>query len=127
MKARCYNKKDNAYQRYGERGITVCEEWKSDFGKFKKWAMENGYDDSLTIDRIDNSKGYCPENCKWSTYTQQARNRSIVRMVTYGGETKSLAEWCDVFGVDRKYIYEKMYKRGYSLDEAVNLFRSKHG
>jgi len=75
MKSRCYYKKNKHYAYYGGRGITVCEEWKNDLEAFASWATENGYSDELSIDRIDNDKGYSPDNCRWSTRQEQSANR----------------------------------------------------
>lgn len=82
MKAGC-NDKNNKY--YGQRGIAVCAEWLNNFKVFYDWSMENGYDDTLTIDRIDNNRGYSPDNCRWVTRKQQNRNRRISRYITYNG------------------------------------------
>jgi len=76
MKGRCYYIKNNNYNNYGARGITICKEWLDDRSTFFKWAMSNGYTEELTIERKDNDKGYSPENCIWATYTIQGRNTS---------------------------------------------------
>ena len=75
MKNRCYDANATSYKNYGGRGITICDEWLSDFWSFYNWALENGYRDGLTIDRIDNDKGYSPNNCRWATKAEQNRNK----------------------------------------------------
>jgi hypothetical protein len=75
MKQRCLNKNHHAYIHYGGRGITICMEWRNDFLKFQKWARLNGYKDNLTLDRINNNKGYLPKNCRFATAKEQSSNR----------------------------------------------------
>lgn len=84
MKGRCYNPKNRKYDRYGGRGITICDEWKNDFQTFYEWAMANGYDENAlfgecTLDRIDNQKGYSPDNCRWVGIKTQNNNRGVRR------------------------------------------------
>ena len=75
MKTRCYNKNFHAYKYYGERGITICDEWKNDFNAFYAWANSNGYREDLTIDRINTNLEYSPENCRWATMQEQNQNK----------------------------------------------------
>ena len=90
MLSRCTNPKNKAYNRYGGKGITVCEEWVNSYMSFYNWSMSNGWKQGLTIDRIDNNKGYCPSNCRWTTMKVQSNNRSNSKYHTIGGESKTL-------------------------------------
>lgn len=98
MKDRCYNPNHKEFSIYGGRGIKVCKEWYTPHSRkgskaFKKWALQNGYADNLTIDRIDNNKGYSPENCRWVTMEVQQNNKRNNRLITYKGKTQTMAQW----------------------------------
>lgn len=84
MKNRCYNKNDNHFIYYGMRGIDVCDEWRNNFAAFREWSKDNGYEHNLTIDRIDNDKGYFPSNCRWVSMKIQNNNRRKRNSVKYG-------------------------------------------
>lgn len=120
IKGRCKNQKDKNYYRYGGRGITLCEEWDGEHGfeNFYKWAIEHGYRDELTIDRIDNNKGYFPENCRWVTQQVQMNNQSGNRFVTIDGETHSLTEWSRIKGINIGTVRDRL-KRGWSEYDAL--------
>ena len=93
MKRRCYSKNDSHYPRWGGRGITICSEWLLDFSNFQRWALNNGYAEGLTIDRIDNNGNYCPENCRWIPSSEQNNNQRTNRLITYKGRTQNLKQW----------------------------------
>lgn len=95
IKTRCFNSKSPYYHRYGGRGITICNEWKENFKAFHDWALSNGYEDHLQIDRTDNEGDYTPENCRWTTSKTNNRNRCDNRVLEAFGETKLLCEWAD--------------------------------
>lgn len=117
MKKRCLLKTHKAYKNYGGRGITVCEEW-MDFQKFEKWATENGYDDKLTLDRVDNNGGYGPNNCRWRTQKEQALNRRTNHYISYGGETKTISEWEETLGMRRGTIVSRL-SMGWTTEQAI--------
>lgn len=75
MKTRCYNPKSKSYGYYGGRGISVCQEWRNDFSAFREWALSHGYQDNLTLDRIDGDGSYSPGNCRWATWHEQRTNQ----------------------------------------------------
>lgn len=119
MIARCEKENDKYYSNYGGRGIKVCEEW-HDSTTFINWALENGYDDMLTIERKDINGDYCPDNCCWITMGKQARNRSTTRWVEYNGKTMSLAEVCEITNSKYSRVQDRL-NRGWSLEDAINL------
>lgn len=122
MKARCCNSSNPNYKNYGARGITVCEEWKNNFKAFKTWALNNGYSDSLTIDRIDNNKGYCPENCRWVSMKEQCNNYRHNHLITYKGKTMTMAQWAEEEGIP---YYRLRARLNYYKDDMSKVFAKK--
>lgn len=118
MKGRCAYPSVNGYERYGGRGITVCDEWKNSFESFKNWALSNGYTDELSLDRIDVNGNYCPKNCRWATDIEQRRNTRSNHVVTYHGETHCLAEWAEILGVSKNILYKRISCSGWSIERA---------
>lgn len=117
MKQRCDNPKAISYKRYGARGISVCEEWQ-EFKPFYDWAMANGYQENLTIDRIDNDGNYEPSNCRWATNKEQQNHTSYNRLYTYKGETLTIAQWAEKAGISRNMLYKRLL-RGWSIEKAL--------
>lgn len=103
MRRRCETPSATFYRDYGGRGITICDEW-LDYQAFKEWALNNGYRDDLTIDRIDVNGNYEPSNCRWVTQKVQANNTRRNHRITYNGETHTLSEWSEITGIGRKLI-----------------------
>ncbi len=107
MRQRCLNPNASAFGRYGGSGITVCDEWQ-DFEAFHKWAMSNGYKETLEIDRIDNSLGYCPANCRWATPKEQSNNRRNNHLLYHRGVTRTMSEWANELGFTRGTINSRI-------------------
>lgn len=120
MRGRCYNKNEFAYKDYGGRGITICEEWKNDFISFYNWSMSNGYQENLSIDRINVNGNYEPSNCRWSDKITQANNTRTNRLLTYNGETHTMAEWSRLTGISQDNIYNRL-RYGWSIEETLTL------
>lgn len=118
MISRCENKNIDTYNYYGKRGISVCCEWRNDFTKFYEWAVNHGYKDNLTLDRIDNDKNYSPDNCRWATMKEQSNNTRRNRMITYNGETKTLQQWAEKIGLEESTLRSRL-NRGWSVDKAI--------
>lgn len=112
MKGRCYNENDPRFADWGGRGIQVCEEWRHDFMAFHDWALANGYREGLSIDRIDNDGDYRPDNCRWATQKQQSRNRRSNINITIGNSTRTLLEWCEIFGLNYNAVNMRYRRSG---------------
>ncbi len=117
MRCRCYNTADKGYKNYGARGIVVCERWKDLFENFIA-DMGRKPSPKLTIERIDNDGNYCPENCKWGTRTEQARNRRNTRRLEHNGKNLTLAEWSEITGIDYFTIVARI-KKGWTVSEVI--------
>lgn len=117
MKARCSNSHLESYSNYGGRGITVGDEW-SDFINFYNWANSTGYNGLLTLNRKDNEKGYCPQNCEWSTRKEQANNKRNNVWYEYRGEKKTISQWSDVCGMSYKIIAGRI-RAGWDIKQAL--------
>lgn len=117
MMNRCYNTNDTSYQRYGAKGITVCDEWQT-FEPFMSWALSNGYNDKLTIDRIDFTLGYSPNNCRWVGYEEQNNNRSVVKIIEYNGESHSISEWARILNMPYKKLWKRIHV-GWDVEKAL--------
>lgn len=121
MIQRCRNKNHPYYKDYGGRGISVCEEWigTEGFIRFNEWAMSNGYQENLTLDRIDNDKGYSPDNCRWVGWDVQANNKRSNAYYEYNGEKHTIAEWARLYGIKETTLRMRLNKRGWDIEKAL--------
>lgn len=120
MRKRCNCPYRKEYKNYGAKGVRVCSEW-DDYKKFRAWAMDNGYSDELTIERIDPSKDYSPQNCMWITKAEQSRNKRNTIRITINGETKTISQWAEKYGIGSWKIYYLARNRGISHQEALEM------
>ena len=118
MVQRCYNPKNSRFSSYGGRGITICDEWRHDLGAFNKWALANGYDKTLSIDRIDNNGNYCPENCRWATQKEQANNKRTNKFISFNGKTQTITQWADEKGLKYSVLSNRI-RNGWSVERAL--------
>ena len=125
MKQRCYNSKVPEYHLYGGRGVTICDEWLSDFRSFYDWAMSHGYEESLSIDRIDVNKGYSPDNCRWATAKEQSNNTRANRRFSINGISKTLKEWSEEYSMDYDKAKSRIYI-GWSIEEALGIVHRRN-
>lgn len=110
MLDRCQNKNNKGYENYGGRGIKVCDRWKTDFVSFYNWAIDNGYKEGLSIDRINNDLGYSPDNCRWATKKVQSRNTRRIMITNKSGHrgvcwNKRYNKWVARISVNKKRIH----------------------
>ena len=116
MKSRCCGPGDQAYSKYGGRGIKVCEKWM----RFEGFLEDMGErPDGTSLDRIDNDGNYEPGNCRWATRKQQQRNTRANVMVTFGGESRCVAEWAELFGLNRDTLFCRIFRSGWPVERAM--------
>lgn len=118
MRQRCGNPQCKAYQHYGAEGVSVCDEWNS-FANFRNWSLANGYREGLSLDRINNEKGYSPDNCRWITWEEQSGNRRNNLNFTYRGKTQNLRAWCSELGLNYAVIRQRIRRDGYTFEQAI--------
>lgn len=118
IKSRCYSECCHSYKNYGGRGIKMCDEWKNDYLSFKQWALSNGYDKHLSIDRIDVNGDYCPWNCRWVTNKQQQNNKRNNKYITFNNITHTQQEWAEITGLSRHTIASRL-KLGWSIEKTL--------
>lgn len=126
MKSRCYTKSNPAYDRYGGRGISMCQQWKKDFTAFYNWSMDNGYSKELSIDRINHNGNYEPSNCRWATPKEQSDNKRCNILITINGTTLDLQQWCDKIGIKRSTVNTRVRMCGWTYKKALSTPVRKH-
>jgi hypothetical protein len=116
IKTRCTNPRCKEYKNYGGRGIKICERWM----KFENFLEDMGRrEKGMTIDRKDVNGDYCPENCTWSNWITQSRNKRNSVFLNLNGENKTLAEWSDISGIKRTTLWMRLFKYGWTLEKAI--------
>lgn len=119
MIQRCYKVNCKQYFRYGGRGIRVCKEWLSDKVSFYKWALENGYKEGLTLDRIDNDGNYEPSNCAWVSNKDNLNHNSRTHFLTYKGKTQSMMQWAEELSINYSTLRNRINRSGMTVEEAL--------
>ena len=118
MISRTENPNVDCFKFYGGRGIKICSEWRHDFQAFCAWALSHGYQKNLSIDRIDNDKGYSPDNCRWVSCEVQFNNRRSNCFISFQGETKTKADWARTAGVDYHTLCTRL-NAGWPFEQAI--------
>lgn len=116
MRNRCLNPKNKDYVNYGGRGIDICQEW-NEPKKFFGWAFLNGYSVDMSLDRINNNKGYSPDNCRWVLLKEQQRNNHIIE---YDGESHCIAEWAEITGIKKQTILSRL-RHGWVIKDVLSI------
>ena len=117
---RCENQNSKDYKDYGERGITVCSEWRNDFVEFLYWSLKHGWENGLSIERKDVNGNYCPENCCYIPMSEQPKNRTCTTRIELNGEVHSISEWARIKGMSRSTLKERLKSKNFTIEEALN-------
>jgi|ERR1700722_8864676 len=126
MKKRCYDENCPDYKWYGGKGVSVCDEWRNDFIAFYNWSISHGWAKGLQIDRIKVHGNYEPDNCRWLTYIEQARNTTQVKLVYYNGKTLSHGAWADELNIDRRTLSYNLSKCATIEDAFIKTINRKN-
>lgn len=127
MISRCYNKSSTSYRKYGALGIRVCDSWRYSASDFISWAIDNGYDDSLSLDRIDSKGNYSPENGRWVTQKAQCNNKSNNRVLEINGLKMTVSQWADKMGVPETLIRNRIDRLGWDVERSVLTPKQEFG
>lgn len=121
MIQRCYNPANKSFEDYGARGIYICDEWRGENGfiNFMNWALANGYNDNLSIDRINNDGPYCPDNCRWTDARTQANNRRSSIYMTYNGETHTISDWSLIMNIPYATLHNRYINMGWTVEQCL--------
>jgi hypothetical protein len=123
MKARCYDKSNKSYRWYGAKGVKVCDDWMRNPELFESWSLTNGYDDGLTIDRIDWDGDYSPDNCRWVTLADNSKYKSTTSLIDVDGTIHTGKDWAKTLGLGVNRI--NTYVRNYGLDNTVEFIKRR--
>lgn len=118
MIKRTENPNTKGYKNYGGRGITVYSEWRWNFENFYIWAINHGYREDLSIDRVDVNGDYCPENCRWITQKEQCQNMRKSVKVAYEGKILSLSQWSEELGINYMTLWHRIFTYGWPVKKA---------
>lgn len=125
IKKRCENSNNDNYHHYGGRGIVVCDDWQR-FELFYEWAIKNGYQDDLEIDRIDVNGNYEPSNCRWITHKANCNNRRSNHLIEYDGRIHTLKEWSEILGISDRILRQRLCRDKWTIERALTT-PSKRG
>ena len=120
MKQRCYNPKVPKYADYGGRGIDICDNWRNSFIEFYNWSMSNGWQKGLEIDRVNNNKGYSPDNCRFVTRAVNVSNMRTSKILTYENKTMSMKDWAIYLNIGYRTLQQRLHKCNMPLEKALS-------